>query len=94
MKIIWTKRALYNLEALSDYIAQHNRQAASKMVKRLAEAVDILLEYPEIGRVGNISGTRELVVRGTPYVIPYRIIGYSIEILSVLHGSQNWPDHF
>jgi toxin ParE1/3/4 len=33
-----------------------------------------------------------LVVNRTPYVVPYRLRGATIEILRVLHGRQRWPD--
>lgn len=36
-------------------------------------------------------GTRELVVPGTPFIVPYRVIQNRIEIIRVLHTSQLWP---
>lgn len=38
-----------------------------------------------------VLGTRELVVRELPYVIPYRVRDNHIEILRVLHTSQSRP---
>ena len=43
------------------------------------------------GRVRE-GGRRELVIRQTPYLVPYRIRGECIEVLAVLHGRQRWPD--
>jgi plasmid stabilization system protein ParE len=42
------------------------------MAERIQEAVEYLMEYPNIGRPGRVSGTRELVVSGTPFVVVYR----------------------
>ncbi len=56
--------------------------------------VNRLTTAPSLGRPGRISGTRELVIRGTPYVVPYRIKGPDIEILRVYHGARRWPDRF
>lgn len=39
-------------------------------------------------------GTRELVITGTPYLVPYRVVGDVIVILRVLHGARQWPDRF
>ncbi len=36
--------------------------------------------------------TREAVVTGTPYILPYRIRANAVEILRVLHAAQEWPD--
>jgi toxin ParE1/3/4 len=53
--------------------------------------VEILLLQTHIGRPGRVTGTRELVVTGTPYVVPYRVRGERIELIAVFHGRQKWP---
>ncbi len=47
-----------------------------------------LQTFPNLGRPGEVSGTRELV--SPPYVIVYRIADEFIEILHIWHGAQNW----
>jgi len=44
-----------------------------------------------MGRVGRVKGTRELVLADIPYIIPYRVVGGEIEILTVMHAAQRWP---
>jgi toxin ParE1/3/4 len=44
-----------------------------------------------MGRPGRASGTRELVVPDTPFVIPYRVKENRLELIAVLHGRQKWP---
>jgi plasmid stabilization system protein ParE len=51
-----------------------------------------LLDHPALGRPGRVPGTRELVVSGTPYILPYRVQGETVQILHVLHGAQRWPE--
>ena len=53
-----------------------------------------LLDNPALGRPGRVPGTRELVVAGTPYILPYRVQGEIIQILHVLHGARRWPERF
>jgi plasmid stabilization system protein ParE len=50
-----------------------------------------LKQFPQSGRVGRTRGTRELVVPGLPYIVPYRIVDDVILILSVVHTSRKWP---
>ncbi len=38
-----------------------------------------------------MPGTRELVVTGTPYIVPYRVKGQEVEVLRVYHGARHWP---
>jgi plasmid stabilization system protein ParE len=53
--------------------------------------VDRLAQLPNLGRPGRVSGTRELLVPGTRYVIPYRVRGERLEIIAVFQGRQRWP---
>jgi toxin ParE1/3/4 len=43
-----------------------------------------------MGRPGRVPHTRELIIGGTLYIIPYRAKGEKIEILRVLHASMPW----
>jgi len=63
-------------------------------VLRIREAVDQLSLYPFLGRSGRVAGTRELIVAGTPFIVPYRIRDDVVEILSVLHAARRWPERF
>jgi toxin ParE1/3/4 len=47
-----------------------------------------------MGRPGRVTGTRELVVDGTPYILPYRVRNRVVQILRVLHGARRWPQRF
>jgi plasmid stabilization system protein ParE len=94
MRIIWTARALRHLRAVRAHIAVDRPDAADTQVMRIAKAVENLMSFPELGRPGRRTETRELVVGRTPYIVPYRLRGETIEILAVLHGRQRWPDRF
>ena len=50
-----------------------------------------LANQPGIGRPGRLSGTRELVISGLPYILPYTEIDGTIFILRVIHTSMAWP---
>ena len=91
MTVVWSPRAIGHLAALRDWIARENPGAAARTAMTLLAAVDRLAELPNLGRPGRVSGTRELVVPGTRYVIPYRMRGERLEIIAVFHGRQRWP---
>ena len=91
MQVKWLSRALGNLKEEADYIAQDDPQAAARMVGLIEDAVAMLADQPNLGRSGRVPGTRELVVPGTPYLVPYRVRGTHIEILRVFHGRRRWP---
>ena len=91
MNIVWSPRAIEHLAHLRAYIAQDNPKAANRVAAAMLDAVERLAELPNLARPGRVAGTRELVVKGTPYVIPYRLRGDRLEILAVFHGRQKWP---
>jgi toxin ParE1/3/4 len=94
LRIRWTGSALADLEAIGDFIALDNAVAAQRMVVGLVASVDALRDHPNLGRPGRLTGTRELVVSGTPYVVPYRVQGDDVQILAVFHGARRWPAAF
>jgi addiction module RelE/StbE family toxin len=91
VRVRWTRSAVRQLAAIGAYIAESNPQAAWRVEVRLREAVARLAQFPAMGRPGRIAGTRELVVPGTPYIVPYRVSGGHVDILAVFHAAQNRP---
>lgn len=91
MKPVWTRAAIRDLTHLRDYIARENPAAAGEIASRIVEATERVVQFPEVGRVGRVSGTREMVVPGSPYVIVYRLKKTAVHFLRVLHGRQEWP---
>ena len=91
MTVVWSPRAIGHLAGLRAYLARENPDAAARTAATLLSTVDRLAALPGLGRPGRVAGTRELVVPGTRYVIPYRMRGERLEIIAVFHGRQRWP---
>ena len=91
LKVWWLKRALANLEAEAKYISRDSHAAAQRVVMAIEQAVKLLASHPSLGRAGRVERTRELVVTGTPYIIPYRVREDRVEVLRVFHASRKWP---
>ena len=94
MRVEWLRAALNNLDALAEYIARDNPAAAEKTVAAIRLAVENLDRFSALGRPGRISGTRELVVSGTPYIVPYRVRGEVVQLIRVFHAARKWPSKF
>ena len=94
MNLVWEEDALSDLEGIYEYIAQDNSGAATETTERITEAVALLEESPGMGRPGRVPNTRELVVSGTPYIVPYRVRRRDIQILRVFHTAQRAPNQW
>ncbi|NCJ05375.1 type II toxin-antitoxin system mRNA interferase toxin, RelE/StbE family [Synechococcales cyanobacterium C] len=92
MQARWLRKALRNLEQAHDYIAKDDPEAAIRTALKIQVAVEQLVQFPLMGRVGRVKGTRELVIANTPYFVVYRLKDNTVEILRVLHTSRRYPD--
>lgn len=92
MRLRWTEIAADDLQAVHQYLSERSPAQADAMVDRILESIDVLEQYPNLGRRGRIEGTRELVIAATPFIVFYRIHRDQVLILSVLHGPRKWPE--
>jgi addiction module RelE/StbE family toxin len=90
MKIRRTRTALADVRSLPVYVSADNPTAAEDILEGLSALIHHLRQHPDMGRKGRVPGTRELVM--SPYVIAYRVRGYEIAIIAVIHGARKWPD--
>jgi toxin ParE1/3/4 len=91
MRVRWLRTALRNLDDEAAYIATDDPEAARIVVQRVLDMVGALADQPGLGRPGRVPGTRELVVRKTRYIVPYRVSGEVVEVLRVFHTSRRLP---
>jgi len=90
----WTDTARKQLLDLDEYLSEKNLGAAERIVDRILAASLSLETFPMAGRPGRVAGTRELTVPRTKYLIAYRTVRTSVQILAILHGAQRWPRGF
>jgi addiction module RelE/StbE family toxin len=93
-RLEYSRRYFRRIEDIIERIAADNPAAATRMVERIRAAVGRLAVSPAIGRPGRVADTRELIISGTPYIVPYRVKGDTVQIITVLHSAQQWPDRF
>ena len=93
-RLVYPRRYSRRLEDIYERIAADNPDAAPRVIERIRIAVERLQEFPMIVRPGRVADTRELIVSGTPYIVPYRVKGDVVQIITVLHSAQRRPGHF
>jgi toxin ParE1/3/4 len=84
VKLRYTERAIADLEAIQAYIAQFNPSAAITVGNRIKGAIELLEDFPGLGRPGRIRKTRVLLVAATPYAV-YYTVDRRMEEVSILH---------
>jgi len=91
MRIRWTPPAAADMQSISDYLRQRQPEYRLSTLLKLYEKIRALKGAPQIGRLGTVEGTRELLFPPMPYVAVYRASGQTIEVLRIYHTAQNRP---
>ena len=91
VRIIWSHLALTDLKEIGAYIQRDNPEAARAFVAALVEKLDLLENFPLLGRVvpelAN-PAVRELIL--SPYRLVYRISAGqdTVEVSRVWHAAR------
>jgi toxin ParE1/3/4 len=88
----WTSGAAVNFERLVERIRAENPAAAHRIARRIYQAVELLKAFPMRGRPGRVTGTRELIIPGLPYIVVYRIAQQWVHVLRIRHAAQDYTD--
>jgi toxin ParE1/3/4 len=92
LRIRWFRQALLDLDQIATYIAEDSSTTALDVVVKIIKAVSLLGAQQGIGRAGRVPGTKELIVPGLSYIVPYRVKDGEVQVLRVYHTSRKWPD--
>lgn len=93
MNVVLSPRALQRLQEIYDYISLENQPAALQVISRIRQVIDLLGDFPELGRVWEDGTHRAISVSGLPYRIHYRInhSAETVEVITVAHMKQLLP---
>lgn len=91
LRFEWSREAERDLRETWEYIVADNEAAADRLLARLLTRAEALSRSPRSGRTGRATGTRELPVAGTKYILIYLLPPGAVRIVRVLHGARQWP---
>jgi plasmid stabilization system protein ParE len=88
-EVIWAEPALSDLDALADYIALDNPEAARELVRRVFGHVDHLADHPDLGsKSQELKGWRYRQIVEPPCRVLYRHDGNFVYILHAMRGER------
>jgi addiction module RelE/StbE family toxin len=89
MRLRYTSPALADLDSILTYISTMSPQGATRLQRRIQDAIELLVDFPRIGSPTQDPAIRRIVVRPYPYLIFYEATGEEIIIHAVRHASRN-----
>lgn len=90
MNVFWTSKAIEQLTAIHTYHAQVSPQYAKRLVDLITKRSRQIGAFPNSGRVLpelNLEQIREVIEAN--YRIIYYVGSDRVDVLAVVHGSQN-----
>jgi toxin ParE1/3/4 len=86
-----SKLALYNLDEIAMYYEVKQQGLGYRFASYYYQQIENLSEMPNIGRMGKVFGTRELVLQEFPYLVVYRVRKKYVQILRIFHQQRKYP---
>ena len=90
MRLRYTERAIADLEAIRAYVARHNPQASVAIGRRIRATVELLADFPGLGRKRD-DEVRVLPIVTDPYIVYYSVDAPDdeVEILFDMEGGDH-----
>jgi len=89
LNVSFTPESEADLDAIYDFSASHDDQAAARVLARILQSIAHLESFPMLGR---IAGTRELSIAGLAYYAVYRIVDATqLDVVAIMHERQQSP---
>jgi addiction module RelE/StbE family toxin len=88
-RVIWSPRALADVDAIASYISRDSTVHASAVVTKIIRATRTLRRFPFAGRVVpefEDESLRERFVYS--YRVIYRVQGQTVTVAAVIHGQR------
>jgi len=83
MRVRYTRQALGDLFAIADYIRERNPTAAAKAEAAIRSTIDLLADFPQLGRDRPELDARSLGIPRWPYTVYYRIENEEVWIVHI-----------
>ena len=90
VKVVWTQRALYDLEDIAEYISKDSVKYASLTLEKILDTAALIEVNPLLGRIvpeTNDKNIRE-IIKGNYRIIYFLSSDHAANILTVFHTAR------
>lgn len=89
-KVVWTKRALHDLEEIGDYISKDSVKYAKFTLEKLVDSASLIGKHPILGRLVPEAKDKAIweIIKGNYRVIYQIRRDNAVFILTVFHTSR------
>jgi toxin ParE1/3/4 len=91
VRLKYAPRAGSDIAQIYEYIARHDRRAATAVVRQIRLTSGLLAQYPGLGRETDIPGVRVLPTARYPYLVYHRVREDELIIIHIRDGRRDIP---
>ena len=91
LKLLFSDDVIIGLVEIANFYEQKQSGLGGRFMKYFEKHVLPLEEQANLGRIGKVFGTRELVLQDFPYIVVYRVRKTLVQLLLVYHQSRRYP---
>ena len=90
MRLRYSRRALADLNAITDYLLDRSPQGAERVIAAIESAVKNIAAFPMIGRLQSTASVRKVTVGRHPYDVFYVVDNTAgeVSILTIRHAAR------
>jgi plasmid stabilization system protein ParE len=92
VKLRFTPRARADIADIHKYIAQHNKVAATSVIRQIRLTSGLLARHPKLGRETDIPGVRVFPTARYPYLVYHRVGEDEVVVIHVRDGRREVPE--
>ncbi len=88
MRVRHTRRSYADVLAIFNYLDERSPQGARNVKRALKKAIELIGEYPHVGRRSGEQDTRVLQVGRYPYLVYWSVERDEILIVHIRHAAR------
>ncbi|CAN5230180.1 hypothetical protein BH10PSE15_BH10PSE15_19630 [soil metagenome] len=88
-RLIWSPSSRRDLQGIHEFLPERDPNVARDTLRAIQRVARRMLDYPRIGRAVQ-EPFRVFGVRGTRYIVIYRLRAADVEIVRIRHGREDW----
>jgi toxin ParE1/3/4 len=88
LKVRYLARALRDLRRIDEFVRRESPARARDTGERIEKRIADLALFPLQGTQSARRNLRQLYVTRTPYIVIYRVVRREVQIVTIVHASQ------
>lgn len=88
----WAEQTRLDLYEIADHHEAGGFGDGDDLLEQIYEALLVLCDFPFLGEPAGHADVRKWRLKGTPFLIFYRVLENAVEVVRVVHAASDWAN--